>query len=231
MRIRTILPGLLFLTSTHVWAARPFITDDARLATEGSCQLESWSRIYQDTVEFWALPACNPTGNFEISAGIGLAKDDGESATHDYVLQFKSLFKALTTNSWGIGIAVGTVQHPEIRPGPNQLGNHYAYIPYSASFLDDKIVLHANMGWLHDRESDQDSTTWGIGGEFMMTPKASGIFEVFGDNRDSPYTQAGLRYSVIPGLFQIDTSIGTQVSGKQEDTWVSFGLRLTPDHL
>ena len=32
-----------------------------------------------------------------------------------------------------IGFAVGTIRHPEINPGPNMLGNTYAYIPLSVS--------------------------------------------------------------------------------------------------
>ena len=37
---------LIFIFSTitnTVWAARPFVTDDARLTTAGSCQIESWT--------------------------------------------------------------------------------------------------------------------------------------------------------------------------------------------
>ncbi len=52
-------------------AARPFVTDDARLTTAGSCQLESWTRFYADSTEVWALPACNPTGNLELTLGVG----------------------------------------------------------------------------------------------------------------------------------------------------------------
>ena len=93
--------------SAGAYAARPFITDDARLTTGGSCQLESWMRVYRDSRELWALPACNPGGNFEITLGGGRAKANGEAATDDYVLQGKTLFRTLEPNGWGWGLAVG----------------------------------------------------------------------------------------------------------------------------
>jgi len=69
MRLTAKVLCLVLCWPAVAWAARPFMTDDARLTTGGSCQLETWSRRYSDRSEFWALPACNPTGNLEITAG------------------------------------------------------------------------------------------------------------------------------------------------------------------
>jgi hypothetical protein len=212
-------------------AARPFITDDARLATAGSCQLESWVRAYPGSNEFWALPACNPTGNLEITLGGMMAHVNDESPTRDYVLQFKTLFKPLQTNGWGVGLAVGTLHHPETRPGPNQLGNAYAYLPLSASFNDDKIILHSNFGWLRDNASSQDYLTWGLGAEIQTGTRLLLIAESFGDDRSRPFWQTGLRFSVIPNLFQIDATTGQQWGGGSSGRWISFGLRWTPERM
>lgn len=225
---------LLFIVGVTLaapaWAARPFVTDDARLTSGGSCQLESWTRIYSDSTEFWALPACNPGGNFEVTFGGGNANNYGAESTRDYILQAKTLAKPLETNGWGVGFAAGTVRHPAISTSSNQLGNTYAYIPVSASFHDDQVVVHANLGWLKDRASDSDSTTWGLGGEFRATDRIIAIAEVYGDDRTSPFTQAGLRYAVFPDLFQIDASVGQQVdSGSKR--WLSVGVRWTPDRM
>lgn len=223
--------ALGLLPATHAYAARPFVTDDARLTTSGSCQFESWSRVYQDSVELWALPACNPFGNLEVTMGAGLAREFGEKTTHDYVLQLKTLFKELETNGWGVGVAAGTIQHPGIKPGPNQIGNTYAYVPYSASFMDDEVIVHANVGWLRDKDTHQDRMTWGLGSEIKLTQHLLGIAEAFGDNKASPYMQVGVRYSVIPNLLQVDGTVGHKLSGSSEDNWLSFGVRITPDHI
>lgn len=213
------------------WAARPFVTDDARLTTAGSCQFESWTRIYRDSKELWALPACNPTGNFEVTFGGAVAKSDGEKANQDYVLQLKTLFRPLETNGWGIGFALGTVKHPGVTPGPNQYGNTYSYVPLSMSFLDDKLIMHINAGVLHDRDSRQNNLTWGVGSEYKLSPRLLGVAEVYGDNRDNPFGQVGFRFSVIPNLFQVDTTLGRQLDSSSENRWISFGVRFTPDKI
>lgn len=215
----------------NVQAARPFVTDDARLTTAGSCQLESWSRRYAHSTEWWALPACNPTGNLEITAGGGRAHGHGQGWTTDQVLQFKGLARDLTPHGWGWGLAVGTVRHPEIAPGPNMLGNTYAYVPVSVSMNHDRWILHANMGWLRDKASRQDRMTWGLGAEVSASSRLLLIAESFGDSRNKPYVQAGLRYAILPNLLQVDTTLGQQVTGPASARWLSFGLRYTPDRL
>ena len=172
------------------WAARPFVTDDARLTSAGSCQLESWARLYRHSTELWALPACNPTGNLELSFGGGQARTDGAGTSHDYVLQLKTLMRPLRRNDWGIGIALGTIRHPQVNPGPNLLGNTYAYLPFSASFADDRLVVHANLGWLRDKASHRSQLTWGLGSEVLLSRQWTLVAESFGANAGASYWQA-----------------------------------------
>lgn len=219
------------LMPTLALAARPFVTDDARLTTGGSCQLESWTRVYADSKEFWALPACNPTGNLEITFGGGQSQPKAGPATTDYLIQAKTLFRALETNGWGWGLAVGTIRHTDINPGPNMLGNTYGYVPVSVSMLDDKVIVHANLGWMKDKASGLSSASWGVGGEFKLHPRFLGIAETYGDNRNMSFGQIGGRYSILPDLFQVDLTIGKQLSGSGNSRWVSFGIRFTPDRL
>lgn len=229
MKKLLLLPILLY--AQPAWSARPFVTDDARLTNAESCQLESWTRIHQNSTEVWALPACNPTGNFEVTLGAGLSMANDTKGAADYVIQAKTLFKALETNGWGIGFAIGKVHHPEITPSANQLGNTYAYVPFSVSFNDDKIVMHLNAGVLHDRASKKANMTWGIGGEFKASSRLTGILEAYGDHQSSPFAQAGIRVSVIPNLFQVDATVGRQLNGVNDNQWISFGVRITPDKL
>lgn len=228
---KLILVPFLALFFGQAWAARPFVTDDARLTTAESCQLESWLRVYPDSRELWALPACNPDGNLEFTGGGGDAKNDGLPSTRDYLFQLKTLFRPLQTNDWGWGLAVGSVRHPEIKPGPNQFGNSYVYVPLSFSFNDDRLIVHTNVGWLRERASKEDSMTWGVGAEYQLSPRWLAIAETFGDSRERPYWHVGGRFSLIPDLVQIDATIGQQFSGPASGRWMSFGLRLTPARL
>ncbi|MFM1910769.1 MAG: hypothetical protein RJB18_160 [Pseudomonadota bacterium] len=229
--MKKVLLFLLLFISHQAFAARPFVTDDARLTNAGSCQIEAWTRVYQHSHELWALPACNPWGNFELTLGGSFAKVDGQNATLDSAIQAKTLFRALKTNDWGIGLALGKISHEDLSAGPNQYGNTYGYIPASLSLMDDQVILHTNIGLLHDKESKKNNITWGLGSEIKVKPNLLGIAEVYGDNRSNPYLQVGFRYSVIPNLFQIDSTYGQQINGDSELKWISFGLRYTPDML
>ncbi len=217
--------------SAPIRAARPFVTDDARLTTAGACQLEAWVRSYPANHEAWTLPSCNPGGNLELTIGGGTARDSGQRATADYVLQAKTLFRSLRAGDWGWGLALGTVRHLENHPGPNQLGNVYANLPLSVSFDKDDVVVHANLGWLHDTASRANRATWGLGAEVRLGERLAAMAESFGDNRSRPYWQAGLRYFVVPDLVQVDATAGGRFAGARDERWLSLGIRITPERL
>ncbi|WP_228273780.1 hypothetical protein [Rhodocyclus tenuis] len=222
------IAAILLPATLPAFAARPFVTDDARLTTAGSCQLESWLRVYPQSREAWALPACNPGGNLEITAGGGRARGDGEAATQDYLLQAKTLLRTLEADGFGLGFAAGRVMHPTVNPGPNLFGNTYAYVPLTLAFADGRTLIHGNLGWLREHNSRQDKLTWGIGGEYAFGQRVSAIAEVFGDNRAQAFWQTGVRVFIVPDRVQIDATLGGQNDSGPGGRWFSLGLRLTP---
>jgi hypothetical protein len=238
-----LLGGLV--ASPGVFAARPFVTDDARLTTAGSCQLESWTRLNRASnasarsEEYWAFPACNPSGNLEITLGAALGRPAYGPQSSDYVVQAKTLFRKLSPGDWAVGLAAGKVFHPEINPGPNQFGNTYFYLPWSYASQDEQWVMHINLGGLRDQASKNNRLTWGSGLEWKFNERWLGISEVFGDSNGGRYWQLGLRYSIIVDLLQVDGSIGRPFGDAATDLqsltlpygpsrWISFGLRYTP---
>lgn len=229
----TLIFIILSTVANVVWAARPFVTDDARLTTAGSCQIENWTRIYRSSTEVWALPACNPTGNLELTLGQGRAFYDaaGSEPADDYIFQAKTLIRPLETNGYGFGLAAGTVRHPAVSPGPNLFGNSYIYLPYSASFADDQLVVHINGGWLKERSTEKNLATWGVGAEWNVSERVTWLAEAFGESNPNTYWQAGGRFSLIPQLLQVDTTLGRAASGNRDNRWISFGVRFTPSKL
>src|SRR6185295_7629205 len=87
-------------------AARPMVTDDARTVDPGACQVEAWQRTLRGSRERWAFPACNPTGNLEVTLGGNDIADGNGGRANDFVVQGKTLFRNLETNSYGYGLAV-----------------------------------------------------------------------------------------------------------------------------
>lgn len=189
-------------------AARPFITDDARVVDKGHCQVETFykeQRRYSGS-EFWFMPACNPFG-VELTVGRNRIEDERNT-----IVQGKVLLKELQPNGVGFAASVGSFG-----------GDPYVNGIASASFRDDRAVVHANVGVI--RNPDADRHTWGLGLEALLAaPRWYGIAEVFGQRGDTPTLHYGLRYWVIPNRFQIDATRGEQ-SADPERRFYSIGLR------
>lgn len=213
-------------------AARPMITDDARIVDKKACQVESWLRLNRDSRELWALPACTPVENFEVTVGGGAARADDGSRTTDVVIQGKTLFKPLETNGYGAGLVVGTVRHPAINAGSNQLGDVYAYVPASLSLASDRVVLHANLGALRSSEDRRNHATWGLSSEMELNRRVHVITETFGPATGKSYVQLGFRYWLVPDRMQVDATWGERLHGGGSERWYTLGLRiLTPAFL
>ncbi len=211
----------------HAHAARPLIVDDARIVDPKACQMESWMQKNTGSVEFWALPACNFTGNLELTAGGAMSSGLKDSKNPNLQFQAKTLFKDTEENGWGIGWVFGAVHSPTINTNRNWTGNLYSYIPVSFSFRDDRLIINANMGWLFRRsESSSHRMTMGIGTEISLSRNLWLIAETFGQNHGKPFYHAGFRYWIIPGRIQFDTTYGNRMTSGHAEQWFSIGLRL-----
>ena len=215
---------IMFAHSAH--AARPLITDDARVVDAKSCQVESWVRMEHRHTEMWALPGCNFAGDVELTLGGGRLLQDGLTAS-DLVAQAKALLKPLAANGWGAAITGGMVQH---RPfgGIASVRDMYVNVPLSFSFADDRFVLHTNTGWLHDGASRRHIATWGVGTETQLSERVGLVAEAFGQVSRASFYQLGLRFWIVPNRVQIDTTYGNRIGSTHGDQgrWFSIGLRL-----
>jgi hypothetical protein len=215
------------LGSTSAYAARPMITDDARIVDAKACQVESWVKDNKGSTEYWAIPACNFTGNLEVSLGGSRVHDNTfGTQTQSMVVQGKTLFKTLEPNGWGIGLAFGNSFQPVSNTDRHLSSSPYAYIPASFSFRDDRFVLHTNVGWLHDKPNNRDRATWGIGSETQLTDRTWLIAETFDQSAGRPFFQIGVRHWLVPNHVQIDTTYGNRLGSGSEERWFSIGLRL-----
>ncbi len=185
-------------------AARPMITDDARLVDPRACQVESWARRNRDSTEFWALPSCNVTGNLELTFGGAVGRDSGGTRTTDVVLQGKTLLRRMEPNGWGVGLVLGNVRHPAINRDRNLLGDVYGYVPASFSYLDDRFVLHVNVGVVGEVQGDAGSSahqfTVGVNQNLSKRTKVYAFFTRVGDDSGSKLYSNGNFNSVAFGV-------------------------------
>ena len=220
---RTPLIFAASLVASSADAARPMITDDARTVDPKACQVESWVRSNRDSTEYWALPACNFTGNLEVTFGGARTHDDSGTRTTDVVLQAKTLFRKLETNSWSWGLGGGTIRHP---PEHGPAGDLYAYVPVTFSLRDDRTFVHTNIGWLRQKEDGRNRMTWGLGSETELTQRAWLIAEAYGQNEGRPFYQMGVRYWIVPNRVQTDATYGNRFGRDSGERWFSVGIRL-----
>lgn len=207
-------------------AARPMVTDDARLTDDGACQVESWVRLNRSSTELWALPACNPLGNLEITLGGAFADTAGFHKADD-VIQLKTLLRPLETNGWGVGLTAGFARH--IGAGIEDEGSRQRYVnlPVSRSFLDDRVVMHLNLGAADPVGPRGRRGTWGLGSEIDLDGGNNLlIVETFHPDVGAPFYQLGLRHWIVPGRVQTDITYGDRFGAGPDRQAFTIGLRL-----
>lgn len=219
-----LLPVLFVSHPAH--GARPFVTDDARVVDAGGCQVETFVKQQRklNEREFWFLPACNPFGRVEITAGRSWVDGSAPGDSRFNILQAKTLLKALQTNGSGYALTLGA-----FRVSPFQAArttNPYVNAIGSFSFADDRVVVHANFGAINDRQAAMTRATWGLGAEIAFHPRLYGILESYGQRADKPTLHYGLRVWVVPNRVQVDATLGAQQSGPPERKFSSVGLRI-----
>lgn len=216
------LGALAFGAADSAQAARPMITDDARIVDARSCQLETWVRQTPQGHEPWALPGCNPTGNIEFT--LGGARLHGGPPDSLGLIQAKTLFQSLESSRIAWGLALGTT-----RTQPRGAMEAYGYVPVTLVAVPERAFVHLNLGLRRDAAGHTNQPTWGIGLETVVTPRAGVIAEAFSQERGRSQYQGGLRVWLVPDRVQVDTTVGNRsghAPGQGGERWFSVGLRL-----
>ena len=177
-----------------------------------------------DGSTYWMLPACNFTGNLELTIGGAWTYKARSTRNSQVVLQGKTVFKPLETNGWGLGLAAGTLWHP-------QDSNHrayelYAHLPATLSFQDDRILVHGNLGWSRDSADRLNHLQWGAATELEVIKPLSVFTEVFGKERGHPSFQFGFWYWIVPERMHVNAACGNRFGTPADGYWFSVGLSL-----
>jgi len=209
-------------------AARPMVTDDARTVDARACQLESWIQYRLGDAEYWALPACNLSGNLEVSFGGAVTREvSRRTRLTDVMLQGKTMFKTLEPDSWALGLAAGNLRRPHMHSDRSLVGDVYFYVPASFAFGGERIVVHLNLGWRYEKEWRHHHIRWGVGFEVQLGERSWLIAESFSEDNSGSFFQMGLRLWVVPEHIQLDATLGDHLfRSRPTDRWFSIGLRL-----
>lgn len=224
---RGLSAAAFLLACVPALATRPMVVDDASIEAPGSCQLESWTQRTAGQVEYWAVPACNFGGawqSWELSAGLGHVKPDGpDGAYRSGVVQAKTVFRPLQTNGWGIGLTVAN----QFRQGAGVAGDLSVLVPASLSRFDDRLLIHANLGWLRAHDDHRADLFWAGGAEWAVRPRLTLTLEAYGSARGHALAQAGMRVTLVPDRLALDAGIGHRIGGGGTgDRYATVGLTM-----
>jgi hypothetical protein len=221
------LAALLFSTiALGAQAGRPLQTEDAGVLERGECELEGavqqvnadGGRSRQTSLQVgcgvgWrSQVAVNPTTsrNGERENGVALTGKTGlwTGAGDD---------PAELTIAWRL-------QSTKVESASWRYASTGAVLVYSRP-LPRRLTLHANLGHARDHDGGQGSTVWGLALEHAGFGTVAPMAEVFGDDREAPWWNLGLRWTVVPERVFFDASYGRQAaSGRPRLVTVGFKL-------
>ena len=214
--------GIFYLNLSY--AARPMLTDDARIVDPKACQLESWIRDSKHITEYWALPSCNVSENLEVTIGGSLEGENGHSSFANELYQLKTIIQPIAINQTGVSIALGNGRDPK-RTINKAIQDWYLNVPISYPY-NDRLVIHTNLGVTHLTDEKTEKMNWGLSSEYNYNGRVDLISEIFNQSSNSTYFQFGLRYWLIKNRAQIDTTYMNSFNHIGEDQSFSIGLRL-----
>jgi len=222
--LKILILIIAFNTFSVARAARPMMTDDARIVDPKSCQIESWVRDSKHMTEYWAQPGCNVGENAEITIGGSLEGENGHSSFANEIYQIKSIIRPIDINQTGYSIVLGNARDPK-RAMNKAIQDWYLNVPISYPY-NDRLVIHTNLGVTHLTDERTEKINWGLSSEYNYNERVDLISEVFNQSSNSTYFQFGLRYWLIKNRAQIDTTYMNSFNHIGEDQSFSVGLRL-----
>ncbi|TFW29647.1 hypothetical protein [Duganella callida] len=223
--LNRLAAGLCLAAALPAHAGRPMTVDDASIVAPGQCQLETYAAHADHLNQYWATPACNAGGSWELAVGGAWSEDtSGPRAliSHYGRLQAKTVFKPVESGGWGVGLVLAD----QFRSGRGLDGDLSANVPVSLSLLDDQVLLHLNAGVLRSQDERRTNATWGAGAAVRLSERNSLTAEVYGQQRNGARYQFGLAHALIPDHLQIDGTWGRRLARGAEETVVTLGLVL-----
>jgi len=204
-----------------------YVTDDAEITEFKACQIQIWHGQRSS----WALPVCTPVRNLEMSAGlIAVWKDEGDGHP-EYVAQLKTILIPLTSRHWGVGLVLGTGRDPGLTGIRNPGFNVYSYVPVTASFLRERLLIHNNIGYLYEHrtghENDRQMLTLASRADVQLRKYFVVVGEIYDSAGSDAEFQIGVRWWGRPEKVQFDLSYGGFLMRARQAAGWTLGLALT----
>jgi hypothetical protein len=212
-------------------AGRPLNTDDAGVLGAGECELEGaalrLSAPGARATETGLQVGCGVGWHSQVAVGLAIGRADGQRES--------GLALAGKTGLWqGAGDDAAALTLGWRLSGGKSTGGGWHHAGTDLSLIASLPVaadykLHANLGHARDEIEHRHATSWGLAIEhagFAAAPRLAAMGELFGDDREAPWWNLGLRFAAVPERLFLDASYGRQLVGGRPRV-VTLGFKFT----
>lgn len=233
-RCRWLAASALALALGSAHAGRPLQTDDAGVLDRGACEVEAAAervRLEGERARGTSLAlGCGAGSGVQLGLGVSRVSAGGARETG-----------AEFGGKWALWRGSGAEDAPALALGWGVAGardaagtwRHVAtdLVLLASVPLQSGWTLHANLGHARDEtQPGQRSTTWGLALEHAGWALPGGVgvapmAEVFGDDRERPWWNVGLRLTLLPDRLWADVAVARQQQSGGARA-VGLGLKL-----
>ena len=214
----------LLLAAASVEAGQPLVTDDAAVVAPKTCQLEAWTRSAHDGRVYGAQPACNMTGNLELTVGGARARPDAGESLSIVQLQAKTVLSPLGEGAWSFGMVAGGARDTGAPHGSSAFQLYYAKA-LASWYPRSDLEIDLNLG----AANAYGSGTFALAGaaiQYTIISNVQLLAEAFHDEPRSTRYQVGARYIIVPDRFEAYASYGNRFNGPSDQWSAIIGIRV-----
>jgi len=219
-----LLAELWILLASSAEAAQPLFTDDAAVVAPKTCQLEAWARAAHDGHDYWAQPACNPTGNLELAVGVAHVRPESGETSSLGQFQAKTVLFSLADREWSFGLAAGGGRDTGAPHGRSAVQLYYARA-LASWYPSSDLEIDLNLG----AANAYGTGTFALAGaaiQYAVISNVQILAEVFRDEPGRAKYQLGARYIVVPNRFEAYVSYGKRFNGSSDEWSAILGVRV-----
>ena len=187
-------------------------------------QLEAW----YGTEQSWIQPSFSLSHLWDVTPGIIFnTADDGS------IQQLFGELKYVPTDLEFDGYSYGWTS-AMFFDTEGRIDRVYTYIPFTKYVLNRTSQVHLNIGL---DGKDDASGDFGYGfftgarADFGLSDRFTILSEVFTTDFETPSFQAGIRFNVVPNLFNIDVTYGESFKSEIDYPGLNIGIALKPNKI
>ena len=203
---------LALLAAAPAWAGRPLQTEDAGVLGRGACELESFIARErardQPTVRVASVQiGCGAGGDTQLALAAARARADGEQVDELTLVGKTGLREPAAEQA---GVALAYAASATRLPG-GSFRHELTQLRAVLTVPRGDWLLHANLGAERTEGEPRNTAIWALAVEHSGPGAFDLMGEVFGDDRNDPWLNAGLRWNAQPQRLMVDASYGVQL--------------------